>query len=227
MGRLMRGLWGAVLYFALATLIAEGIIALYAIHTWGIDEARLQRMLAAARGQTEPPPSPPASAPPETPEVPSYQQVLEARALRDANLRLREEALAHALADLRTSQQKLAEDLKRFKLQRADYERQLAELQSGTVAAGREEVRRILQSIRPKQAKEILIQMLDNQETQEVVALLTGMTDSKRAKILGEFKTPEETKKIEDVLRLIRQGEPKAGVVQSAMDRLNPGAPKP
>lgn len=226
MGRLMRGLWGLVLYFALATLIAQTIMALYAVRTWGIDAARLRQVLAVARGETHTAAaSPPAAA--EKPEIPSYQQVLEARALRDINLRLREEALAHALADLRNSQQKLAEDLKRFKVQRADYEKQLAELQSGNVAAGREEVRRILQSVRPKQAKEILMQMLDNKETQEVVALLTGMTDSKRAKILGEFKTPEETQKIEEVLRLIRQGEPKAGVVQSAMDRLNPGAPKP
>lgn len=227
MGRLMRGLWGLVLYFALATLIAQSIMALYAVRTWGIDAERLRQVLAVARGETQTAPASPPPAVAEKPEMPSYQQVLEARALRDVNLRLREEALAHALADLRNSQQKLAEDWKRFKVQRADYERQLAELQSGNVAAGREEVRRILQSVRSKQAKEILMQMLDNKETQEVVALLTGMTDSKRAKILGEFKTPEETQKIEEVLRLIRQGEPKAGVVQSAMDRLNPGTPKP
>lgn len=227
MGRLMRGLWGLVLYFALATLIAQGIIAVYAVRTWGIDAPRLKRVLAAARGETEPPPAPPPQPAAEPPQMPSFQQVLEARALRDVNLRLREEALAHALADLRSSQEKLAEDLKRFKLQRADYEKQLAELQSGSVAAGREEVRRILQSIRPKQAKELIMQMLDNKETQEVVALFAGMTDSKRAKILGECKTPEETQKIEEVLRLIRQGEPTAGVIQSAMDRMNPGAPKP
>jgi len=227
MGRLIRGLGATILYFALATLIAELVIAAYAVRTWGIDAARLEQMLAVARGQ---PPTPAASGPPpaaETPELPSYGQVLEARALRDTNLRLREEALAHALADLRASQEKLAEDLKRFKLQRADYEKQLAELRSSSVAAGREEVRRILQSVRPKQAKEILAQMLDNKETQEVVALLTGMTESKRAKILGEFKTPEETQKIEDVLRLIREGQPEAGVVQSAMDRMGTGGPKP
>lgn len=227
MGRLIRGLGAMVLYFALATLIAQAIIAAYAAHTWGIDAARLKRMLAVARGETPAPEAPPPPAPFESPQVPSYEQVLEARALRDANLRLREEALVHALADLRASQEKLAEDLKRFKLQRADYEKQLAELRSGNLAAGREEVRRILQSVRPKQAKEILVQMLDNKETQEVVALLTGMTDSKRAKILGEFKTPEETHKIEEVLRLIRQGQPEAGVIQSAMDRLGAGGPKP
>ncbi len=227
MGRLIRGLWGAVLYFALATLIAEAIIAIYAVRTWGIDPERVERILAAARGETPAPAAASAPPAPETPEMPSYQQVLEARALRDANLRLREEALAHALADLRASRQKLAEDLKRFQAQRADYEKQLAELQSGSLAAGREEVRRILQSIRPKQAKEVLVQMLDNKETQEVVALLTGMTDSKRAKILGEFKTPEEIQKIEEVLRIIRQGEPKTGIIQSAMDQAKAAGSKP
>ncbi|MCR4414087.1 MAG: hypothetical protein NUV77_16855 [Thermoguttaceae bacterium] len=219
MGRLVRGFWGLVLYFCLATVIAEAIMLVYAARTWQIDRTRLARMLAVARGQptdSVPPPAPP----PPPPEPVSYQQVLDARALRDKNLQLREQALVNALAQMRADQQKLADDEKRYKQQRAAYEKELADLSQGAVAAGRDEVRRILQSVKPKQAKEIVLQMLDAKETKEVVALLSGMTDAKRAKILGEFKTPEENQKIEEVLRLIRQGEPQATVAEKAKDQL-------
>jgi hypothetical protein len=218
MGRVVRGLGGLLLYFCLATVIAEAIMVIYAARTWQIDRSRLERMLAVARGQPTESAPPPAAPPP--PEPVSYEQVLDARALRDKNLQLREQALVNALAQMRADQQKLADEQKRYQQQRAAYEKELADLSQGAVAAGRDEVRRILQSVRPKQAKEIVLQMLDAKETKEVVALLSGMTDAKRAKILGEFKTPEENQKIEEVLRLIRQGEPQATVAEKAKDQL-------
>ncbi len=219
MGRLFRGLWGLLLYFCLATVVAEAIMFGYAARTWQIDGQRLDRMLAVARGApAEAPPA--AAAPPAPAEQASYDEVLESRAVADKNLQLREQALVNALAQMRVDQQKLADDQKRYKGQRTAYEKELAALSQGAAADGREEVRRILQSIKPKQAKEIVVQMLDNKETKEVVALLSGMTDARRAKILGEFKTPEDNQKIEEVLRLIRQGEPQASVAEKAKDQL-------
>ncbi len=55
--------------------------------------------------------------------------------------------------------------------------------------------------------------------------LITGMADTKRAKILGEFKTAEETKKIDDVLRLIRNGTPQGPEADRAKQQ-NPTAPR-
>jgi len=66
--------------------------------------------------------------------------------------------------------------------------------------------------------------MLDNKELDEVVALLAGMADSKRAKILAEFKTADEIKKIEEVLDLIRKGAPEAPLARQAMEKLQPAA---
>ena len=54
--------------------------------------------------------------------------------------------------------------------------------------------------------------MLDQKEVDDVVALLSGMTEGKRAKIIAEFKTPAEIDEIGDVLRRIRQGAPAANV---------------
>ena len=52
----------------------------------------------------------------------------------------------------------------------------------------------IWENIKPKQAKEQILQMIDSNEQDAVVAILTKMSISKQAKIIGEFKTPEESK---------------------------------
>ncbi len=62
--------------------------------------------------------------------------------------------------------------------------------------------------------------MLDRDEIDEVVLILGDMTDSKRAKILGEFKTEEEGKKISEVLRLLRQGDPMASMAEETLEQL-------
>jgi hypothetical protein len=217
----------ALLYFSLATLIAEGIMAGYVWSKWHLDREKLARLVAVARGIELGEPQAPAGPPPEepAPEQVSYEQVMEARAAKDKNLQLREQALASALAKLQSEQEKLAEGEKRYKLDRTDFETKLAAAAQNAKGAGQEDVRRILQTVKPKQAKEFLLGMLENKEQDEVVILLSGMTDSKRAKIMAEFKTSDETKKIEDVLRLIRKGIPEAPLAQQTLERLRPAAP--
>ncbi|MGQ9575379.1 MAG: hypothetical protein ACUVUC_08675 [Thermoguttaceae bacterium] len=211
-GRLAHLAWGMVLYFALATLIAEGIMAGYLYSAGRLDPEALGRIVAILSGvaPAQTAPSGDASEPQAPAEHPSYEQILEARALKDKNLQLRELALANALAQLKIDQRRLAEDEKRYRQQQADHEARLAAAAQSAKAAGRQEVRRILETVRPKQAKEIVAGMLEAREEDEVVLLLSGMNESKRAKILGEFKTPEEINKVEAILRRIRLGVPEA-----------------
>jgi flagellar motility protein MotE (MotC chaperone) len=222
--RLANLAFAALLYFSFATLIAEGIMASYVWSSWQLDREKIARLVAVARGIELGEPQASAAPPPDqaAPEQPSYDQVVEARAAKDKDLELREQALASALAQFQSDQQKLAENEKRYKLDRADFETKLAATTQSATSAGQEDVRRILQTVKPKQAKEFLQGMLESKEMDEVVLLLSGMTDSKRAKILAEFKTPEETKKIEEVLRLIRKGVPEAPLAQQTLDRLRP-----
>ena len=66
-------------------------------------------------------------------------------------------------------------------------------MEKGAAATGREDARRTLETLKPKQAKELIAQMLEGKEIDEVVMLLAGMPEGKRAKIIAEFKTPAET----------------------------------
>ena len=227
MGRLLNLAMAAVSYFSLGTLIAEAIIVAHVWSQWNLNREKIARLVDVARGIEQQAAAPPAK--PQTdepaPEQPSFAQIIEARAAKEMNLQLREQALANALAQLQNEQDRLAQREKQFQADRTAYETQLAATAKGAQAAGQEEVRRILQTIKPKQAKELLQAMLDNKEQDDVVALLAGMTDSKRAKILAEFKTPDETKKIEEVLRRIRKGAPEAPLAQQALEQLRPGNP--
>jgi len=82
-----------------------------------------------------------------------------------------------------------------------------------------------LQTIKPKQAKELLVQMLENNEIDQVVLLLSGLSETKRAKILAEFKTPDENKRLSEVLRLIRQGQPGTSIADKAQQQFSQAKP--
>ena len=222
-GRLLKGLFSVALYFALATLIAQIILGAQLWVQWNMDRSRLVQMLAVAQGidlaalrqQSSPDRERLSDA-----QV-SYEEVLESRAAKDLHLQLREQALENTLTQLRGDQQQLAEAQQLYARERAQYETQLSSLQQAANIAGREEARRILESIKPKQAKELLREMLDKGELEAVVMLLREMPDSKRAKIVGEFETPEDLQKIDEVLRLIRQGAPESELAGTARQQLD------
>lgn len=227
-GRLMRGIWGLLLCFVLGTVIAEGIVVGWLCSSGRLDAERLAQVLAVLQGTAPaegPAPTVAASGEPAPAGLP-YEQVLEARAVKDKNLQFRETALAGAVAQLKADQRQLADGEKRYQQQVAAFNARLQAVAQGAKTTGRDEVRRILEALKPKQSKELVLGMLENKEEDEVVLLLSGMTDSKRAKLLGEFKTPEETKKIEEVLRRIRRGEPEAPLAERAKEQLKqPGSP--
>ena len=62
--------------------------------------------------------------------------------------------------------------------------------------------------------------MLDQSETDEVVAILDGMTEGRRAKIIAEFKTTTEVEQIGEVLRRIRQGVPAAVMAENTQKKM-------
>lgn len=222
-GRLLGLAGSLLLYFALATLIAEAVMVGYFWSAWGMDRARLIQILAIAQGVDQfalksdgqpTPDEPPA-------EQPSYQQIVEARALKFRDLELREQGVKAALDQLRLQEQSLAEQKARWEQQRAEYQTRLASLQKAAESEGIEQNRGILARLPPKQAKEVVLQMLKKNETNDAVLLLRDMADAGRAKILKEFKTAEEQEKLDELLRLIRQGAPEAALANTAQQQVD------
>ncbi len=211
-----------VAYFAVATLLAQILLLGIATWRWDLGRDRLVQILALAQGvdlfamrETAM-----VKAEDVVTEQVSFDEIRATRALKYRNLERREQALASALAQFRTEQQNLAEERRRLTTARDAFEAELNELREGAVARGMDDVRRILQSVRPAQAKAQLIEMLNNDELDTVVVLLAEMADQRRSRIIGEFKTPQEQAMIAEVLQRILEGVPDAELAAAAQEDL-------
>jgi len=225
--RLLRGGTMLLVYACVATILAEVILATYLATTWRLDRERVVQILAIAYGidllgmkeEADKRQEQPAS------EQVSYEQILETRAKNFRNLELRERALQDGLRELQAAQQKLAGEEKRLQRLKDDFEKQLETVKETAGSTGIEEARRILEAAKPAQAKLLLVKWLDDKEIDKVVAVLNGMPDAKRAKIVAEFKTREDAEKIGEVIRRIRDGLPAAAAAEQAQQQLSPAKP--
>ncbi|MFH1919699.1 MAG: hypothetical protein ABIP48_07450 [Planctomycetota bacterium] len=207
--------------FSIATLLAQAIILGYLFLSWQLDREKVIEMLAIAQGidlfaaerealvQEEIPP-----------EQPSYQDWIERRATMFRDLELRETALENAVDGLGVEQGQLTEAREAFRQVQEGFKVQLAAAKAEAAAEGMLTLGGILESIKPKQAKDQISEMLDNDEKDKVVVLFKGMSDSKRAKILAEFKTTEEIEQVAEILRLIGEGEPATSVPSETLQEL-------
>jgi hypothetical protein len=231
MMRLLRIAASLLIYFCVATVIAQAILAVFISSRVRLDQEKAAQMLAIAYGIDLFAVRDEALAEQEqeriSAEQASYDQILEARALKTRNLELREQALQSGLQQLKIAQRKASEEYKRCAQLKETFDEALKALNEGAAASGADEVRRILETVKPKQAKELIVQMLDDKKIDQVVVLLGAMPDAKRAKIFAEFKTPEETEKIGEILRRIREGVPTAQMADETRKQLqSPKSPK-
>jgi hypothetical protein len=228
--RLLRTGLSLFAYFCVATVLAQIILLAYLALTWQLDRNKVVQILAIAQGvdifairdQAQ------RDRDQVSPEQVSYQQIRETRAVKVRHLELREQALRQGLEQLAAEGRKLADDMQRQQQLKESFQKELVDLQQGAVASGRENARVKLESLKPKQAKEQLAEMLKNDELDDVVALLAGMPDSKAGKIMAEFKLPEESQQLYQILRRIREGFPESELAAATQNKLNqPNASNP
>lgn len=211
--------------FCIATLFAQIVILGYLGLSWQLDREKIVQMLAIAQGidlfaaQKESQ----NDAAEVAPEEPSYEDWIDRRATMFRDLELREQALDNAVARLNVERAELANDQKTFVRIREDFQTQLATSKAEAEGEGIETLGSIFESIKPKQAKDQILDMLENDEMDKVVALLNAMTGSKRAKIIAEFKSEEEGKRVSEILRRIGEGEPVASKAEETLGQLQPG----
>jgi len=154
----------------------------------------------------------------------SYPEILERRALEFRDLERREQAIQDAIEQLRFDRRKLAKEQKRYEQIRKTFDAELTKMRGGALAEGLDEVRRILESIKPDEAKAQLLQMFEDNQLDTVVLLLRDMPDRKRSRIIGEFKTQQEQKKINEVLERLLDGVPDGEVAEAAQERMDQAA---
>ena len=226
MRRLLGGMVTMLIYLAAATMLAELMLVGYMAVRWDITRERMVQILALAQGVDlfEIKEKAMVKAEQAAIEQVSYPEILERRALEFRDLERREQALQDAIEQLRFDRRKLAKEQKRYEQIRKTFDAELAKMRGGALAEGLDEVRRILESIKPDEAKAQILQMFEDNQLDTVVLLLRDMPDRKRSRIIGEFQTQQEQKKINEVLERLLDGVPDGEVAEAAQERMDQAA---
>ena len=211
-----------LVYVCVATVIAQAVVFTYVVARWHPNKARLVQALAIAQGvdlfaikaEADAKLNPPSR------EQVSHKAITEARAANVRHLQIREQALQDALDQLEYRQNNLAEETAAYKQLHESFDAELLKMQEGAITEGTDNVRSKLESLKSKQAKELLVKMLGDGELDEVVTLLATMPTRKCAKIMGEFKTTEELDQLNEILQKIRNGYPDFGLAADMRKKL-------
>jgi len=179
---------------------------LAALH--GIDVVTMQKQLVAHQEEADQ-------------EQPSYQARLEQQALKSLDLDLRTTAIDKGLSELQELQSNLEVEQSRFENLKKAYATRLKQLADEEQATSLKEVQRTLEAIKPAQAKEQILKMLDDDAMDDVVTIIKNMAIDKRKKIIAEFKEGPDADALYEILNNIRLGEPTASNIRDAQEKLN------
>ena len=157
----------------------------------------------------------------------SYEDIENARKVKSRVLELKMQSLNKGLGQVAFERDELTKDKERYFLLRTSFEQRLKELQTETETKGYANVRLIWENVAPKKAKEQILKMVEAEEMADVVHILSEMPIGKRAKIVSQFSTPEETEVMDKLLRMIREGGAISSLVHDTQSDTNNNAPKP
>jgi len=223
MGKLLGMLTSFLAAVCVATVIAAVVLLAFYAQSWQVTKERAGLALAVLQGKSldslAPPPLPKKEA---DSEQPALDQMLDAQNLKSRDLEQRELVLRRNIQQFQDQLDKITQEKKRVQSVRDDLQAKLDDMNNGAAAVGMETVATTITTLKPKQAKELIEQQLVKGELDVVVRLLTGMSDSKRAKIIAEFKTADELQQIGKVLDRIRQGQPTAQLIDETGRKLQP-----
>jgi hypothetical protein len=225
MAGLIRKLGGLFAHFCIATVLAEVLLLGYALSSGVFDEGRFDQMLAVAHGADLIPAELLAEAKraPTDSEQSSLQQVEDIRSIRWRNFEMRENVLAGMLTEFKKLRADLEVEKERFQRVADKFKQDADKKLADATDAGRREFQAVIENMKPKQAREHLMITYNAGNIDVVVDVMKSMDESKRAKIVAEFKSPEDAKVLNDILDRIRNPELRA--IDESLKQIN--APTP
>lgn len=222
-GRIL-GMLGALLaYLCIGTVIAQCIGLVVLSRQGGLSRDNIAQALAilqgadintlvsAAAGEQTAEPA----------EQVSLEDIALARARLERDLELREQSIITQLDQIRFERAQLTDESARYRALASQFQQQLDTLRGEVIDENQEGARLILENIKPKQAKEQLMVMVTAGEMDEAVRLLSAMPVTKQSKLIAEFKTPEESAALAEMLRRIREGQPAISAIDDATRRFD------
>ena len=222
MSRIVGLLSALFMYLAVATLVTAASGVVYLRATGKLSNEKVSKLVAVARGEELP--AAPSQHEHKTAdadrEQTSFDQRVAAASLQARNLELREQALKGGLGLILSEKDLVLNEKERLDGRMTAFKKQLESLHAQAILSGRGNVRQILENMKPKQAKEQVLKMLEADEMNEVVLMLSALPTSKQAKIVSEFKTEEEAIKLGEILRRIRLSVPEVALIEKTQQQM-------
>lgn len=221
-GRLLGAVGVVIAAVCVATVLAEALAIGYLRYRGKFDEKTALKLIAVASEADSPPTAPHARGEDEPgPEQASLEDVARMRALRGRDMELRELAIGDNLAMVRTEYAKLIDEKDRYERIKTAFRAKLDEEREGVLANSRDSARAILETMKPKQAKDQLLRMVKNDQMDDVIKILEQMPGTKRKKIVDEFKSQEESETLAEILQRIREGLPERPLIDDTEQALD------
>lgn len=206
MGGLIRGLSSMIGWSCFASMIALAIIAGYGWSQGYLAPERVQTMLAVARGtemiskhDAERMSKQTASA-----DRPSLVAIDMQRAAMSGELEMRENIVRDMYNEFKKLQRALEEEKERFNTYADSFKKSLSAERDKAITDGQRQFQAIVDSMKPRQAKEQLLIKFKEDKVDIVVNTLRNMDEVKRAKVLAEFKASEDQETLAKILEFIR-----------------------
>jgi len=225
---LLRSLLTVLVCFSVATMLAEGVLLAVLWHKGHLKRETITQLLAVAYDvdlatmwrEVEA-----ASRPIDVEQI-SFVEVQEARKLARLDLDLREMAADKGLIDVRQLDYMLSHERQEYETLKQAFDQQIEQVRQGAADGSLKELQRQLESVDAKLAKDQILRILNDTALapeaamQSVVTMFKNMPLDKRKKIISEFKTPEESQQLQEVLRQVRLGAPDVDVLQRARQQM-------
>ncbi len=201
MGKLIDMLFGLVAYVCVATVITLALILGYLWHTDQLNNDKLFRLMAvmqdvdlqkmAADEKKSPNEVPP--------EEPSLNEVMHRQQVQDRNFEVKELALQRGKQEYDVSYQQLVEQTARYDRLAQDVKSQLKQDQELTNQQNVGKVVSQLEQVSPEVGKDQLMRWITEKKMDDAILLMSKMSESKLAKILKTFSTPDELTMLHEI----------------------------
>jgi hypothetical protein len=224
---MIRFLFALIGYVATATVITLALGLGYLWHSDRIDDDKLFRAIALVQGvDLEQIAAEQAGAEGEVPpEEPSVDDVVGQQQVLDRNYEVKLLSLQRGRQEFDFRLQELRTQTQRFDRLARDWEAKLKEQDELTTQENLAKVISDLEQVKPATAKDLLMRWIQEDRMNDVILLLSRMSETKKGKILKAFTTPEELDKLHEIHRLMiddNQGKQELEQAQEELESLKP-----
>ena len=150
----------------------------------------------------------------------AYNKILDARTKASLDIDLRESAIDKTLGELHNLQNNVVIQRERHNQVVKSFEQRLTDYENNNDDQRLRKVRELIENMRPKQAKELLMMMVNDDAMDDVVGILGSLASDKQKKIIAEFKTPDEQTTLNLLLKEIRKGKMENDLLNGVRDKL-------